>query len=497
MPKPKFLLLLLSFSLIASFSSLAEDTLTITTYYPSPYGNYRELRAKRIAIGDNYIQGGTYDWEESDSDGGEIDYAADLVVEGNVGIGTANPGTRLEVYNGTAVEETAIKVNNQANDGYAAKLSLANAANVQWDLRVGGSGRGDYSNSALSIEELTTNHVGTRLIIKQDGNVGIGTTSPGGRLHVHQDSTNANLVVTGNFAPELRIASSASDLSTSVTFGMATGAGHYLGNAASGDAIVLSRTGNILFGTDNSTERMRISKSSGNVGIGTTNPLALLNVLGSKTGNWVARIENTASSGHGLVIQAGNSASDYSFVVNDGASSKTFFAVLGNGNVGIGTTPTSAKLEVKGSGTTSATYGLIVEKSNGTSNFQIRDDGYGYLAAATWAYGSDRRMKENISYLKNTGALAKIMQLKPARFDYIQGAKNQLGFIAQDVQQVIPEAVSIANPDTGMLGLKTDFIIPYLVNAIKEQENKISIQDAKLDELEKANRALKQRLSSI
>ncbi|MFA5346458.1 MAG: hypothetical protein WC315_09330 [Candidatus Omnitrophota bacterium] len=311
MPKPKFLLLLLSFSLIASFSSLAEDTLTITTYYPSPYGNYRELRAKRIAIGDNYIQGGTYDWEESDSDGGEIDYAADLVVEGNVGIGTANPGTRLEVYNGTAVEETAIKVNNQANDGYAAKLSLANAANVQWDLRVGGSGRGDYSNSALSIEELTTNHVGTRLIIKQDGNVGIGTTSPGGRLHVHQDSTNANLVVTGNFAPELRIASSASDLSTSVTFGMATGAGHYLGNAASGDAIVLSRPGNILFGTDNSTERMRICKSTGYVGIGTTSPEATLQVKGTMKvfGAWEARSSGTVyqASTDGFVTAYSNS----------------------------------------------------------------------------------------------------------------------------------------------------------------------------------------------
>jgi len=98
-----------------------------------------------------------------------------------------NPGTRLEVYNGTAVEETAIKVNNQANDGYAAKLSLANAANVQWDLRAGGSGRGDYSNSAFSIEELTIGHTGTRLIIKQDGNVGIGTVSPGFALDVNGD----------------------------------------------------------------------------------------------------------------------------------------------------------------------------------------------------------------------------------------------------------------------------------------------------------------------
>ena len=83
------------FALITLFTLpallLAEDTLTITTYYPSPYGVYREMRAQRMAIGDDYIDGTNYTWEGSDGDGGTIDYQADLVVEGSVGIGTANP----------------------------------------------------------------------------------------------------------------------------------------------------------------------------------------------------------------------------------------------------------------------------------------------------------------------------------------------------------------------------------------------------------------------
>ena len=82
-----FVIFLLLFFL-SPCSVLAEDTLTITTYYPFPYGVYREMRAKRMAIGDNYIDNSNYTWEESDGDGGEIDYLADLVVEGNVGIGT-------------------------------------------------------------------------------------------------------------------------------------------------------------------------------------------------------------------------------------------------------------------------------------------------------------------------------------------------------------------------------------------------------------------------
>jgi hypothetical protein len=87
----------LSLSLISvfllSFSPplFAEETITITTYYPSPYGVYREMRAKRIAIGDTYFDGAEVPWEEINGDGGLIDYLADLVVEGNVGIGTTNP----------------------------------------------------------------------------------------------------------------------------------------------------------------------------------------------------------------------------------------------------------------------------------------------------------------------------------------------------------------------------------------------------------------------
>jgi hypothetical protein len=80
-------------------------------------------------------------------------------------------------------------------------------------------------------------------------------------------------------------------------------------------------------------------------------------------------------------------------------------------------------------------------------------------------------MKKNIKYFN--GGLGKILQLNPVRFDYIRGQTNQLGFIAQDVQGIIPEAVTVADNQTGYLGLKTDFIIPYLVNAIKEQQKEI------------------------
>ena len=67
----------------------AQEELTITTYYPSPYGVYRELRSQRMAIGDNYYETADYCWPP-DACANTIDNDADLIVEGSVGIGKFN-----------------------------------------------------------------------------------------------------------------------------------------------------------------------------------------------------------------------------------------------------------------------------------------------------------------------------------------------------------------------------------------------------------------------
>lgn len=125
-----------------------------------------------------------------------------------------------------------------------------------------------------------------------------------------------------------------------------------------------------------------------------------------------------------------------------------------------------------GTGTTSGTYGVLIRDSGGTDNMYVRDDGYGYLRAAQWVYGSDRRMKERVTYFSI--GLKVVKSLRPAKFDCIGGEKDQYGFIAQDVQDIIPQAVSITNPETGMLGLATDFIVPFTINAIKELDARVT-----------------------
>src|SRR3989338_3590630 len=97
-------LIILLINLIFPLSSFAQsnnttegETLTIGTYYPAPYGIYNEMRAKRMAVGDNYHSGSAYPWDTGGGCAGNEICNADLVVEGNIGIGTASPQAKLDV----------------------------------------------------------------------------------------------------------------------------------------------------------------------------------------------------------------------------------------------------------------------------------------------------------------------------------------------------------------------------------------------------------------
>ncbi len=93
------------------------------------------------------------------------------------------------------------------------------------------------------------------------------------------------------------------------------------------------------------------------------------------------------------------------------------------------------------------------------------------------AYGSpsDKKLKKNIKPVKN--ALEKTMKLKGVTFDWkeksegILDIKEDIGFIAQDVQEVLPELVR--ENDNGMLSMRHQGITPILVEAIKELKAEI------------------------
>ena len=113
-----------------------------------------------------------------------------------------------------------------------------------------------------------------------------------------------------------------------------------------------------------------------------------------------------------------------------------------------------------------------------------------YLAtnATSWTSNSDRRIKKNISSIPS--ALSNIMALNPSFFNYIaddDSAPLRQGFIAQDVQEIFPNIITVSHTDKDaqgndmqILGLSQTEFIPYIVKAIQEQQAQITTLQTQL-----------------
>ena len=122
--------------------------------------------------------------------------------------------------------------------------------------------------------------------------------------------------------------------------------------------------------------------------------------------------------------------------------------------------------------------------TDGTSDtWQFNNNGNAYANNGSWINSSDRRLKENIQ--NYSGGLDKVMQLQPVSFKYIGKDIPHLGFIAQDVQSIIPELVTNTATSTGdKLGLALSEMVVVLTNAIKDQQALIEQLQARITSLE-------------
>lgn len=205
--------------------------------------------------------------------------------------------------------------------------------------------------------------------------------------------------------------------------------------------------------------------------------------LQGAAGDIIARRSTTTG-----VYYFGDSASTYlyytgsAFVFNGLGGSD--LVVLGN--LGVRITPGgSVSLTVQGPGNTNATYTIFCQNSTPTTLMYVRDDSYAYLYATAWAYGpSDGYLKTNFQPLD--GSLAKLMALKPQGFDYLDGRKNKVGFLAEDIVEILPYLVT-KDLESGTSALFTTDLIPYMIKGMQEQQ-------AMIDEQVQRIRALEMRL---
>jgi hypothetical protein len=290
-----------------------------------------------------------------------------------------------------------------------------------------------------------------RLRIDADGNVGIGTSSPEGQLHLYSSSVGAPAADADDFVIEKTGDTGLSILST-------TTGRIYFGDAASNDqgSIRYVHTDNSMRFETDSSERMRID-SSGNVGIGqapsTFSGWKVLEMKGGTNGamlnfedNSSTRVHVLASAEAGLFRMQTLVADPITFETNNTEAMR----IDSSGNLLVGTTSTSSLGSSNEGVLLRGGDGLLQIAKTGTATHSVARfyNGNGQIGSintsgttTSYSTSSDYRLKENVTDV--TDGIARVKQLAPKRFNFIADPDTTVdGFIAHEVQDVIPEAIS-------------------------------------------------------
>jgi hypothetical protein len=113
-------------------------------------------------------------------------------------------------------------------------------------------------------------------------------------------------------------------------------------------------------------------------------------------------------------------------------------------------------------------------QQNGSENASL--DTNGNMTAQNFFSVSDQRYKKNISTITNAGSMLK--QIRGVRFDWRKDGSPDIGVIAQEVFEVIPEAI-VSSMNGSMLTVAYNKIIPLLIETIKDLENRVETLEAK------------------
>ena len=343
---------------------------------------------------------------------------------GNVGIGTTSPAGKLHIR-GSAASITPSSVGNllvleDTENGISILSSTAGAGYLIFgDTADNDVGQIIYDHSANSMNFWA--NASERMRITSAGNVGIGTTSPAGKLDVRAGS--GGKIILGSY-----------DANFNVTIEGGDQLNFYNGASATTGYINYNGPGNILLSRNlyvegnssgGSSGSVRID-SAGNVGIGTTSPGAVLHISrGVNNLPTVFRIENVDTT-----IETAQEVNSIEFYTNDGSASGTGITskivqiaenpgnqyglsiysynlalveavrISNNGNVGIGTTSPAAKLDVNGTISASGEINSIsnnarisLYRSTGTNYFDWSSGQPLYFSTETTAGGSGRSTK--------------------------------------------------------------------------------------------------------
>ncbi len=291
---------------------------------------------------------------------------------------------------------------------------------------------------------------------------GIGTTTPVNKFQI--EATTADPATTGVAANgNLRLSG--------------TSGSHVLdfGLSSSSTFSWLQARSKTAYGTN---YFLSLNPNGGWVGIGTAVPNSILTVGkadGTTGGEITLNPSNTTTEGGQITFKKSITSSTYDWTVDQvgdattprfrifpGATETNGIIIKENGFVGIGIVNPTTKLYVNGDITANSVAGT-----------------------------SDARYKTNV--MPVTNALEKVKALQGVYFNWNQkdfpqkefGSQKELGFIAQEVEKVVPEVVTREKNNEEYRAVKYDKIVALLVEAIKEQQKQIDQLQKKIKVLSK------------
>jgi hypothetical protein len=346
------------------------------------------------------------------------------VTSGNVGIGTTTAFSRLTV-NGALSQNTS-------------QISLINSEGGHYIIRTGIAGIANQGLVFLSANQDGTGQT-SRLVIDSSGNVGINTTNPIARLDVNG---------TGRFNTDISCVSTVGN--SALTLRSAGACVMDVLNAQS-EGYIRTTTYHDLYFRTNDINRMVISKD-GNVGIGTTSPNALLDVYTSQGGSRIGATHGTGGAyPKASGISFGATSTGLTVSNNGGTTTFTGGAGIYASNGAASNNPTDLVFWTTSAG--SPTTRLTIA-SGGAATFTSS------VTATSFFESSDERLKSNIIDLdvNVSSIIAK---------SYLKDGVKEIGYIAQDVENILPSAVSIR--DNGYLDLSYRQIHTAKIAALEKE----------------------------
>jgi hypothetical protein len=296
-----------------------------------------------------------------------------VLESGNLGIGTTEPGYKLEVRGSTIGSGALIAGNldmtsTQSGGGVYPRLRIGSDQTSVGSERLEfwQGGQASYINNAngnggISLQLAGSSKLqiqGDGDVIINDGNIGIGTTTPVAKLNVESgtdvevarftDETGNNIVIDkdGN----LGIGTTSPVAKLNVESGSDVEVARF--SDENGNDVVIDKDGNLGIGTTSPGAKLDVN---GNVGINglTVAPLKNLHIVTANTGGIMMTHSadgNIRTSIEPYFIGNRPDLTNLKFKVSDGSNTgqTTVMTLQGNGNIGIGTTEPNYKLEVSG-----------------------------------------------------------------------------------------------------------------------------------------------------